>query len=1417
MEQTSQVPPTAEQASQASQTPQAPPSTQTGQRHYWAKRPDVQPFRPRNQNYQSPQPTSQSYPPIANGSSHTPQPIHSCYQPSQYTAQYHSPQPTDQYYQAPQSMTTYCQPSESTNGYYQHPQPVDQNYQYPQPNGAYYPPHQSIDQYYQPPQDAGQYNPPPQSTVPYYPPHQPINQYYQPPQGAGQYYPSPQTTGQYNPPPAATGQGFQPPQTTGQYNLPPQAAGQYIRPPQAAEQYNPPPQTAEQYIPPRPVMDQGFQPPQAAEQYNPPSQTPDQYCAPSQAPEQYDPPPQTTGRQSAPLQAIDQGFQPPQAAEQDNPPSQAAEQNNTPSQAAEQDNPPLQPAEQDNQPSQATKQYSPPSQTPNQYCPSPQTTRPHSAPPQTTGYNPPPRSIEEAFQPPQITREDCQGTTHDSQASQNADQNGQEIEKSDQNRRQDDQAPRTTDEDHRTIKRNDQNIRQDDQSPQTASQSYHGAKQDHLPPQTADQDNQDMKQDCQASHSINQDHQASHVTNQNGQDTKQDDQDNQEINQDDRDTKQDNQDNQEINQDDRNTKQHQASKTKNQARPIIDQLFWPQPPPNFEEIYPSIDSLFSGQNSYLVYQSYQKRFVTWLVKAAAKWGQAFKPLSQHGTSVPFAELPRLAKAVARGGKIPQLALDYLKYMIKLRGDWDTRTEIIPKPTTEDSEKNERVHSGAMAVLRKVRDHLTPRRIRSDHAEPAGGQAEPAGSEGELTEDYYSLAQLPGEAFFAWVCFFNDLFTIRSYLRWHWESYQQSSESLINLALVTNTAIRLIRANCEAHINATARLSGMPREFDIAEWIFRGITGAHWPGHLLDTDHEDYYASWCCYEVHCLKGVLKYLHQTGRNTILVAHPDHLTDVTRLVGSKPSYGEDRIVSTKLFAVYLSSFMHNLYVLGRDNNEAVLLPCYDELTSGWFQLEREDENAFINGRVPLWLTVSFQICAEMRWVLGDYSPTAVNDLHEHGQTLMGLTQSYLPRRHKRVTKGKLWKLPDGDKDPILDGMKHHEKRMMGDNYTTLLTRKLENTEFMNMQLWGLEQRYRNLQYCVVELHRSIIPAALLYVSMRGRGLDCRWEDMDFVLITRGQDILQMSDHRWEDYHRCPGKTRVKASFKSHFDYLCGRVAPLSLNLSSRFFYDLLLPYITSASHDVKPSGRPSNKTLDNITDRVYPYPYLYLREQVKRRLNLGKNEIINVLEVLNLVSAARYHDEMLASFDWFRMHDSCEEFFRRLRQKYMESFFSPPSENDGSTRSYLDALYQLLFPNTSNRGAENMILAALCVDPHAARGYDIPDSKTSLDKWDEDIIKPMKNLDISLESAAAVLQPSLLEAGEFSLLEEAREMNERHLALRSDVPKHFSNPVTLSLFYRSLMTHDVESSGMSDEPPGTAIPKDVSVWSFSSEVSD
>ncbi|KAI1348263.1 hypothetical protein F5Y01DRAFT_217987 [Xylaria sp. FL0043] len=372
--------------------------------------------------------------------------------------------------------------------------------------------------------------------------------------------------------------------------------------------------------------------------------------------------------------------------------------------------------------------------------------------------------------------------------------------------------------------------------------------------------------------------------------------------------------------------------------------------------------------------------------------------------------------------------------------------------------------------------------------------------------------------------------------------------------------------------------------------------------------------------------------------------------------------------------------------------------------------------------------------------------------------------------------------------------------------------------MQLWWLEQRYRNFQYCVVELHWSIIPAALLYVSMRGRGLDCRWDDMDFVLITRGQDILQMSDHRWEDYHRCPGKTRVKASFKSHFDYWYKRAGPLNLvrNLAGRFFGSLLVHYLNSTSQNAKPSERPSNETLDSITDRVYPYPYLYLREHVKRRLNLGKNEVINVLEVLNLVSAARHHDEMLASFDWFRMHDSCEEFFRRLRQKYMESFPSPPSENDGSTRTYSDVLYQLLFPNTSKRGAENMILAALCVDPHAARGYDIPDSKSSLDKWDEDIVKPIKNLDISLESAAAVLQP-LLEEDEFALLEEAKEMNERRLEIRSDVPKHLTNPVTLSLFYRSLMTHQVESSGVDDEPPGTAIPKDASVWSFSSDVSD
>ncbi|KAI0426955.1 hypothetical protein F5Y09DRAFT_317548 [Xylaria sp. FL1042] len=987
-------------------------------------------------------------------------------------------------------------------------------------------------------------------------------------------------------------------------------------------------------------------------------------------------------------------------------------------------------------------------------------------------------------------------------------------------------------------------------------------EQDHETSQITNQDGQDIKQDHQASQITNQDYQASHTTD-HDQNNKQDNQASEttnhesEMKQDyqaleatdhNNDIKQDSRTFQATDQDDQDREQdYQASETMDQSPQIMDRLWWPSPPPSFEKFHPSLDFVFSGRNSYLVYQSYQKRFVTWLVKAAAKCGQNFKSHSQslQEIFVPFNELVPLAKAVSRSGKIPQLALDYLKYMIKLRGDWDVGTEVIQpskKSTTDDADRNERYCSLAMVNLRKVRDHLTARHNELDKDDLVKDQGGPAEDHAELTGEIYSLPELPGEAFFAWVCFFNDLFVIRSYLRWHWECYQQASESLINQTLVTNTALRLIRANCKAHIKATAHLRGMPREYDITEWIFRGITGAHWPGHLLEGEHEDYYASWCCYEVHCLKEVLKYLHQNGRNIILVAEPDHLIEFTKLMGSKPCYGRHRIRCAQLFTVYLSSFMHNLYVLERDNNPAILLPCFDELTSGWFELEREDEKVWKSGYVPLWLTISFQICAEMRWILGDYSPTAVNDLQGNSQTQIALFQNYLPRRHDR-TKDKLWKPPDeGNKDHFFDCIKQAEKCVMDDNYMITIAQKLENTKFIKqcernsashflglnpslcgIQSWWLEQQYRKFEFYTVELHKSIIPAALLYVSMRHEGLGCRWEDMDFVLITRGVDIFQMFDHRWENYHRCPGKTRVKASFKSHFNSIYKQPGPLKSMRGplDRYCSDLFSAYsVPTSPRSAKPSERPSSKTLDKIIRRVYPYPYMHARKEIRYQLSLGENEIINILEVLNLVSAARYYDELSTSFDWFRMHDSCEKIFRCLRQKYMESFkeagLNPPLDNDGSSSCRSDALHHLLFADPSNRGAENMILAALCVDPQTARSYDILDKQHLFDEWGDEIINLTKDLDISLKSAATVLQP-LLEQEGGAVSEEAYESKDDYYKTRSKVPKHSPDWLPQSLDSRPFVSYQFSNFEMSDEPPDNPIPENVSVGSFSPENSD
>ncbi|KAI0912527.1 hypothetical protein F4823DRAFT_559856 [Ustulina deusta] len=858
---------------------------------------------------------------------------------------------------------------------------------------------------------------------------------------------------------------------------------------------------------------------------------------------------------------------------------------------------------------------------------------------------------------------------------------------------------------------------------------------------------------------------------------------------------------------------------------------WPPPPgPGFTKYYPYEHSSFLGKNSYLLYQAYQKRFVTWLVKAAAEHGEHFHGADQSLTEtfVPFNKLIRLAEVIARHGEVPQSALAHLNFLLQLRGDWDPGNEKKPAPASEpENEKDlvpewepknkETLRFGWDDECDQIDDEVDP----IDHGvDPIGNEADNNAhqhflamstlrqvrsllmlapivvGQAEFVEEDYSLPVLPGEAFFAWVCFFNDLLVIREYLKVYWHSYQQSFGSLTSAALVTNTAICLVRANCEAHIKATAHLPGMPTEYNITEWICRGITGEFAPDHTFEESWQNYEASWCCYEVQSSLKANESLDPDGwQKCLTIDHADTLRETVKAMDSQPDYGIYRAAAVDLFANRFCYFMHNIHLRGWDRDDPTLLPCFDELTTGWLLWERDPD--FKMGIMPLWLTVTFQIYADIRLTLGRYSPTAVEDLKEHSRNRIELFSKYLSRTN--TEKGQITELEERHnvqaKNHLFTTIQLVAKCINKDNYIRAIKRRsgLGELEFIKkycelpefyfleqgpalcgMQSWWIEQQYRIFEYHALKLHEAILPAALLYVSMRRLGL---------IVMTRGADILHPMHHRWEHYEIWPDRLRVNMSINMHFASLYAQ-PPVRYhhNPLARYLAGLFTLYFAPNPREFRlySSGPPSANTLRRIIRRVYPYPHVAWREKAIH--DLREKNITNIFEVLYLVSTARYFDESMACFDWFSMHDTCKKFLDCLRDKYMESYkaylnkdpFSgsnrPPGDESNGLGSLI-ALFSILFKEPSDRGTENLIMASLCIDPHATQSYDIQDIKHFFERWGDGIIWHMGELGISLESAAAVFQP-LVEQEGWAVFTKAAETQRGHHKTRTERPDYLTD---------------------------------------------
>lgn len=260
--------------------------------------------------------------------------------------------------------------------------------------------------------------------------------------------------------------------------------------------------------------------------------------------------------------------------------------------------------------------------------------------------------------------------------------------------------------------------------------------------------------------------------------------------------------------------------------------YWNVPPaPGSDKLHNWLS--YRGRSSYICYHSYQKLFTTWLASSAAVFRVHVESVAPMRTEivVAFIDLVRLAEVISRHGTVPPSALEQIDFMIKLRGGWDPRNFKKPpgEANEEDDEEHAHRHFLAMSTLRMVRKFLSLAPVAPEVPEVAD-------TDPPKPQDIYTLPELPGEAFceyspirifqfpvlvmsvvghalqafcalktvatqgalsrpitnpgalVAWVCYFNDVFVIRTYLKAYWHGYLHSFETLTTRALVTNAAI-----------------------------------------------------------------------------------------------------------------------------------------------------------------------------------------------------------------------------------------------------------------------------------------------------------------------------------------------------------------------------------------------------------------------------------------------------------------------------------------------------------------------------------------------------------------------------------------------------------------------------------------------------
>ncbi|KAI0521339.1 hypothetical protein F5B22DRAFT_569942 [Xylaria bambusicola] len=208
--------------------------------------------------------------------------------------------------------------------------------------------------------------------------------------------------------------------------------------------------------------------------------------------------------------------------------------------------------------------------------------------------------------------------------------------------------------------------------------------------------------------------------------------------------------------------------------------------------------------------------------------------------------------------------------------------------------------------------------------------------------------------------------------------------------------------------------------------------------------------------------------------------------------------------------------------------MLPCLDELLSGWTQLEANNNN--ITDKIPLWIAASMQIYAEITLGLHSFGNILYHFLgYKHQLKLFGDNN---PPRSLSLLAHR------DDTRCLIQGYEEMWELEFKSLNTPLSEQRVSAFVFAHMEcvpplcgmqaLW-LEQQYKASMSQSFNFYHSLVPVAHLYVSMLQMKLVDPWDEMDYVLKQLSSNMIKCNHiawHRWPCLEDLPSQQVIRYS---------------------------------------------------------------------------------------------------------------------------------------------------------------------------------------------------------------------------------------------------------------------------------------------------